>query len=76
MSNQNVSFGDLFQAHVIRLVNAGNAVMLEVDGTGRPATTRLALILDADADVKWNVRLLGNVLEPNAQHAIVVSHQS
>ena len=61
--------------HVIRLTNAGSAATLEVDGTGRAGNTRLALILDADASVKWSVRLLGRGIEPNSQHTIVVSYQ-
>ena len=48
--------------------------MLEVDGSDKPANTRLALILDADANVKWTVRLLGSGLDPSSQqHAIIVS---
>ena len=60
--------------HLIRLTNAANSVTLEVDGTGKAANTRLALILDSDANVKWTVRLLGSGLDPNSQqHAIIVS---
>lgn len=59
--------------HVIRVTNAATAAMLEIDGTGLAAKTRLALILDADAVVKWSVRLLGGGVEPQFNHSIIVS---
>ena len=67
------SFGYFSQVHVIRVTNAATAAMLEIDGTGLAAKTRLALILDADAVVKWSVRLLDGGVEPQFNHSIIVS---
>ncbi|XP_057370668.1 transforming growth factor beta receptor type 3-like [Daphnia carinata] len=60
------------EVHLIRLTNAGNSVLLEVDGTDKPANTRLALILDADTTVKWTVRLVGRSVDSNSQESTII----
>ncbi|KAK4019954.1 hypothetical protein OUZ56_001952 [Daphnia magna] len=60
------------EVHLIRLTNAGNSVLLEVNGTDKPANARLALILDADTNVKWTVRLVGRSVDSNSQESTII----
>lgn len=60
------------EVHLIRLTNAGNSVLLEVNETDKPANARLALILDADTNVKWTVRLVGRSVDSNSQESTII----
>lgn len=69
------SFVCLRQVHVISVRRKGTAAAtLEIDASAKASNTRLVLVLDADAHVKWTIRAAGAAAEPHLQHSVVVTH--
>lgn len=58
---------------MIRLSRSAGAATLEIDAKTKQAGTRLVLVLDADARVKWTIRAVGSAVDPLLQHSVVVS---